>query len=205
VLVQFNGKTCSGVLLFSIVVVHFLPSVLWTQSIIINWYSTVTLFATLWFRIFESALEGELERQIRQCVACPSSLKVRRGVVSPQVRAPNVTSSSTDEAAPPRRSIPRPWRVCNPLRFTTVCISTHVTHLSSREFWDPRPLTPYCGHCRLFAPDRPCLLQDYLRRVVSIPASYSGGPGFKSWPGDRLSWLRRIFVGFQSPYRQMPA
>jgi hypothetical protein len=25
-------------------------------------------------------------------------------------------------------------------------------------------------------------------RVVRIPASYSGGAGFKSWPGYRLSW-----------------
>jgi hypothetical protein len=24
-------------------------------------------------------------------------------------------------------------------------------------------------------------------RVVNIPASYSGGPGLKSWPGDQLS------------------
>jgi hypothetical protein len=34
-------------------------------------------------------------------------------------------------------------------------------------------------------------------RVVFIPASYSGGPGFKFWPGDRLSWLRFV-VGFLS-------
>jgi hypothetical protein len=27
-------------------------------------------------------------------------------------------------------------------------------------------------------------------RVVSIPASYLGGPSFKCRPGDRLSWLR---------------
>jgi hypothetical protein len=33
--------------------------------------------------------------------------------------------------------------------------------------------------------------------------SYSGGPWFKSRPGDRLSWLR--FFIFLSPSRQMPA
>jgi hypothetical protein len=26
--------------------------------------------------------------------------------------------------------------------------------------------------------------------ILCDPASYTGGPGFKSWPGDRLSWLR---------------
>jgi hypothetical protein len=40
-------------------------------------------------------------------------------------------------------------------------------------------------------------------RVVSTPASYSGGPGFKSRPGDRLYWLR-FFVVFLSPSRKMP-
>jgi hypothetical protein len=30
-------------------------------------------------------------------------------------------------------------------------------------------------------------------RVVSTPASYSGGPEFKSRPGDRLSW--QVFCG----------
>jgi hypothetical protein len=39
-------------------------------------------------------------------------------------------------------------------------------------------------------------------RVVKTPASYSGGPGFKSRPGDRLFWLR-LFVVFLNPYRQM--
>jgi hypothetical protein len=38
------------------------------------------------------------------------------------------------------------------------------------------------------------------RRVVNTPASYSGGPGFKRRPGDRLSWLR-VFVVFLSPSR----
>jgi hypothetical protein len=33
--------------------------------------------------------------------------------------------------------------------------------------------------------------------VVNTPALYSGGPGFKSLPGDRLSWLR-FFVFFFS-------
>jgi hypothetical protein len=35
-------------------------------------------------------------------------------------------------------------------------------------------------------------------RTVSILASYSGGPGFKSRTGDRLSWLR-FFVVFSDP------
>jgi hypothetical protein len=30
-------------------------------------------------------------------------------------------------------------------------------------------------------------------RVVNPPASYSGGPWFKSWPGDRLSWGSSTF------------
>jgi hypothetical protein len=34
--------------------------------------------------------------------------------------------------------------------------------------------------------------------VVNTPASYSGGSGFKSWPRDRLSWLRFLVV-FLSP------
>jgi hypothetical protein len=39
--------------------------------------------------------------------------------------------------------------------------------------------------------------------VVNATASYSGGPRFKSWPGDRLSRLR-LFVVYLSPSRQMP-
>jgi hypothetical protein len=39
--------------------------------------------------------------------------------------------------------------------------------------------------------------------VVNTPASYAGGPGFKSRPADRLFWLRFLVV-FLSPYRQMP-
>jgi hypothetical protein len=39
-------------------------------------------------------------------------------------------------------------------------------------------------------------------QMVNIPASYSGGPGFKSRPGDRLSWLR-YFVVFLSSSKQM--
>jgi hypothetical protein len=35
-------------------------------------------------------------------------------------------------------------------------------------------------------------------RVVDTPASYLGGPGFKSWPGDRLFRLR-VFRGFPHP------
>jgi hypothetical protein len=35
-------------------------------------------------------------------------------------------------------------------------------------------------------------------KVVNTPASYSGGPVFKSRPGDLLSWLR-VFVVFLSP------
>jgi hypothetical protein len=38
-------------------------------------------------------------------------------------------------------------------------------------------------------------------RVFSKPPSYSGGSGFHSWPGDRLSWLR-VFVVLLSSYRQ---
>jgi hypothetical protein len=40
-------------------------------------------------------------------------------------------------------------------------------------------------------------------RIISTPAAYSGGPRFKSRPGNRLSWLR-FFVVFLSPSRQMP-
>jgi hypothetical protein len=36
-------------------------------------------------------------------------------------------------------------------------------------------------------------------KLVNAPASYSGGPGFTSRPGDRLSWLRG-FVVFLSLY-----
>jgi hypothetical protein len=39
-------------------------------------------------------------------------------------------------------------------------------------------------------------------RVVNILALYSGGPEFKSQPGDWLSWLRSFAV-FLSPSRQM--
>jgi hypothetical protein len=39
-------------------------------------------------------------------------------------------------------------------------------------------------------------LTEHRGRVVSIPASYSGGPGFKSRPEDRLSWL--TFAWFSS-------
>jgi hypothetical protein len=39
--------------------------------------------------------------------------------------------------------------------------------------------------------------------VVSIPALYSGSPGFKSRPKDRTSWLR-IFVIFLSFSRIIP-
>jgi hypothetical protein len=40
-------------------------------------------------------------------------------------------------------------------------------------------------------------------RVVSTPASYSGGRGFKSRPRDRLSWLR-FSVVFLIPSSKMP-
>jgi hypothetical protein len=38
--------------------------------------------------------------------------------------------------------------------------------------------------------------------VISSPASYSVGSGFRFWPGDLLSWLR-FFVVFCSVSRQM--
>jgi hypothetical protein len=44
---------------------------------------------------------------------------------------------------------------------------------------------------------------DHHGRVVNTPASYSGDPGFQSWPGDRLSLLR-IFVVPLSPSKRMP-
>jgi hypothetical protein len=47
-------------------------------------------------------------------------------------------------------------------------------------------------------------LTKLLGRVVSIPASYSGGPGFKTRPRDRLSWQRGFKV-FLSPFPQMVA
>jgi hypothetical protein len=39
-------------------------------------------------------------------------------------------------------------------------------------------------------------------RVVRTVASYSVGPGFKSWPGDRLAGLR-LFGSFLSLLRRM--
>jgi hypothetical protein len=42
------------------------------------------------------------------------------------------------------------------------------------------------------------LVTESSGRVVNTPASYSGGPRFKSRPGDRLSWLR-FFVVFSIP------
>jgi hypothetical protein len=38
-------------------------------------------------------------------------------------------------------------------------------------------------------------------RVVSISASYSGGPGFKSWPGTAI--MTQVFVAFLSPFRKI--
>lgn len=154
---KFIGRTCSGGFSICCRGSSFISL---TQFCARRVRSVIVLsFAALWFRIFESSPEANW-RARRHCVASAGSLKVRRGVVSPHVRAPNMTlSSGTDRAAPPRRSIPRPWRVCNPHRFTTAC---HVTHLSRREFWDPRPLTPYLGHCAFFAPDRSCILQDHF-------------------------------------------
>jgi hypothetical protein len=49
-----------------------------------------------------------------------------------------------------------------------------------------------------------CLRRHHtLSPVVNTPASYSGGPRFKSWPRDRLSWLRFLVVS-PSPPGQMP-
>jgi hypothetical protein len=44
---------------------------------------------------------------------------------------------------------------------------------------------------------------EHRGRVVNILASYSGGPGFKSRPGDRLPLLR-FFVVFFSTTGQIP-
>jgi hypothetical protein len=44
---------------------------------------------------------------------------------------------------------------------------------------------------------------DRRSRVVNTPASYSGVPGFKSYPGYRLTWSSFVVV-FLSPWRQMP-
>jgi hypothetical protein len=38
-------------------------------------------------------------------------------------------------------------------------------------------------------------------RVVNIPASYSGGPGFKSRPRDRLSWVLSWFSSVPGKWR----
>jgi hypothetical protein len=47
------------------------------------------------------------------------------------------------------------------------------------------------------------IITEFRSRVINTPASYSGDPGFKSRPGDRLSWLR-VFVVFLSLYSRMP-
>lgn len=39
--------------------------------------------------------------------------------------------------------------------------------------------------------------------VVSTPTLYSRGPGLKSRPGDRISWLR-VFAVFLSPSKKVP-
>jgi hypothetical protein len=44
------------------------------------------------------------------------------------------------------------------------------------------------------------MLSDRRGRVINTLALFSGGPGFKSLPGDRLSWLMFIVV-FLSPSR----
>jgi hypothetical protein len=51
-------------------------------------------------------------------------------------------------------------------------------------------LQAYCqirwenGH--VYCVEKPERLTERRDRVVNTPASYSGGPGFKSLPGDRL-------------------
>jgi hypothetical protein len=51
-------------------------------------------------------------------------------------------------------------------------------------------ITPSYSFIHLLFPLYTFLTQvmEHHRWVVNTPASYSG-PGFKSWPGDRLSWL----------------
>jgi hypothetical protein len=44
---------------------------------------------------------------------------------------------------------------------------------------------------------------EHRGRMVITPASYSGDPGFKSWPGKQQSRLR-FFVVLLSPSRQVP-
>jgi hypothetical protein len=66
-----------------------------------------------------------------------------------------------------------------------------------------RALTQLLSRCCHFSSFANLEFTERRGRVVSTPASYLGGPGFKSWPGDRLSWLR-FFVVFLSRSRRMP-
>jgi hypothetical protein len=61
----------------------------------------------------------------------------------------------------------------------------------------------YCAVAYNFYSLLPYLLSTKRHgQVVNTPASYSGGPGFKSWLRDWLSWLR-FFMVFHSPSRQI--
>jgi hypothetical protein len=54
------------------------------------------------------------------------------------------------------------------------------------------PLLDFIFYCISMA----CMLEETEHRgqVVSTPALYSRGNGFKSWDQDRLSWLRAFMV-----------
>jgi hypothetical protein len=60
-----------------------------------------------------------------------------------------------------------------------------------------------CSLCGTSSSRRHKNRTERLGRVNNTPASYLEGPGFKSRPGYRLSWLR-VFVVFLSPSRRMP-
>jgi hypothetical protein len=71
--------------------------------------------------------------------------------------------------------------------------SSFITpHISNHHF-----VPKICFHTFNFSLRIPYSYTSFTERpssVVSSPASYSGGAGFKSRPGDRLSWLRFVVV-----------
>jgi hypothetical protein len=46
-----------------------------------------------------------------------------------------------------------------------------------------------CYECYILCPSLHNSMTARHGRVVNTPASYSGGSGFKSWPGDQLPWM----------------
>jgi hypothetical protein len=92
------------------------------------------------------------------------------------------------------------WKRCVRKRSWMLSKHIYMIHFIFRIIWNIRMLTAialqFCHRIR-------CMYVGKVAgrgRVVGIPASYSRGPGFKSRPGDRLSWLTCSVV-FHSPSR----